>query len=51
MLAKVIGIGTRKMILEERDPASKKLVSITTSELDENDQLIGVSHKINFIKY
>ncbi len=36
------GINARKFIQEDRDLATKKLISVQTSELSEDDQLIVV---------
>ena len=38
------GIGNKKMIQEDRDPKTRKLLGITTHEVDDNDQLIGVCY-------
>ena len=39
----VKGIGYRKIIQEEREIKTKKIIAIITHELDENDRLISVS--------
>jgi hypothetical protein len=36
------GINPRKFIQEDRDPATKKLISVQTTELSDDDQLIAV---------
>jgi hypothetical protein len=41
----IVGVGNKKMIQEDRDPKTRKLLGITTHEVDDNDQLIAVSTK------
>jgi hypothetical protein len=38
----ILGVGNKKMIQEDRDPKTRKLLGITTHEVDDNDQLIAV---------
>ena len=40
--ASILEISPKGVLLEERDPKTKKLVSTTIHELDENDQLVAV---------
>jgi hypothetical protein len=35
-------VSLRKIIQEDRDPKSKRLITLATHEVDENDQLISV---------
>ncbi len=44
VVARITGISPKKVILEEKDPKTKKQVSMTIHELDENDELIAVNN-------
>lgn len=38
----IFGVGNTKLIQEERDSQTKKLVAITTHEVNDNNQLVSV---------
>ena len=40
-----------KMRHEERDPKTRKLVSVTIHEVDENDQLVSVGLEVSLINF
>ena len=49
MKSVITGVNSKKIIQEERDLKTNKLVGLITHEVDDNDELIGV--KLIFIPY